>query len=270
MIDDPEQSPAPVRQTPDLDHPAPATTRVARVWFAALAAGVLAAALAWPAVEAAVRSIPTETEGVNVNGEEKAIVTVLSSYRSDVKRATLAYGLQGAILGLALGLAGAAVRRSAGAAPVAALAGLIGGGIAGAGVSFGLFPIFFRHLDPISGDLLLPLITHGAVWSAVGAAVGLAFGIGRGGGPGPIARAALGGLIAAALGAVACQLFGAFIFPQAKTDMPVAADPSARLVAIVLICLSIAAGAASIDRSARRRSGRPRDGLVEDREPLTA
>ena len=248
MIDDPEQSPAPVPQTPDLDQPAPPMTRGTRVWLVALAAGILAAALAWPAVEAAVRSIPTETEAANVNGEAQAIVTVLSSYRSDVKRATLAYGLQGAILGLALGLAGAAVRRSAGVAPAAALVGLIGGGAAGAGVSFGLFPIFFRYLDPISGDLLLPLIAHSAVWSAVGAAGGLAFGIGRGGGPGRIAWAVLGGLAAAALGAVACEFLGAFIFPQAKTDMPVAAEPAARLLAITLFCLSTAAGAASTDR----------------------
>ena len=47
-------------------------------------------------------------------------ITVGSSNRSDVKRATLACGLQGALLGLALGLAGVAVRRMAGAAPVAA------------------------------------------------------------------------------------------------------------------------------------------------------
>lgn len=226
----------------------PAPTRTARLWAAALAAGALASALAWLAGEAAIRSLPTETADANVNGEDSAIVTVLSSNRSDVKRATLAYGCQGAILGLALGLAGAAVRRSAKRAGVAAPSGLVVGGAAGAGASFGLFPVFFEHLDPISGDLLLPLATHVAVWSAVGASGGLAFGIGLGTGRAGVARSALGGLIGAALGALAYEFLGAFFLPQAKTDQPFAAEAAARLLAQALTGLAAAAGVAAAAR----------------------
>src|SRR5262245_57486012 len=116
MTADPEERPGLVPGVPDLARPAPATMHGAQVWFAALAAGLIATALGWPAGEVAVRTIPTEKDGANVNGEEHSIVTVLSSNRSDIKRATMADGLQGALLGLALGLAGSAVRRSAGAA----------------------------------------------------------------------------------------------------------------------------------------------------------
>src|SRR5271165_2756752 len=144
MITDPDESssPMPVSREPELEQ----SKRDRRAWLAAMTAGLLAVALDWPAGEAAVQYIRTEKVVANVNGREQAIVTVLSSDRSDVKRATLAYGLCGAILGLVLGVAGASVRWSAGAALAAALAGLIGGGVAGAGLSFGLFPISFRPL----------------------------------------------------------------------------------------------------------------------------
>jgi hypothetical protein len=267
MIIDPDESssPIPASTGPDLEQ----STRDRRAWLAAMTAGLLAVAVDWPAGEAAVKYIRTEKDVANVNGREQAIVTVLSSNRSDVKRATLAYGLQGAILGLALGLAGAAVRRSANTVPAAALAGLIGGGVAGSGLSFGLFPILFRQLDPISGDLVLPMIIHVAVWSVVGAAVGLAFGIGRRGGPVRIGRAVLGGLLGAALGAVAYQLLGAFFFPTAKSDMPIAAGAAARLLGLALTGLSTAAGVAIADRPARHPTDRPHQGLVENHKPLT-
>jgi hypothetical protein len=259
--------PAPVCVPADLGPSAPASATGVRVWLTILAAGLVASALGWLAGEVAIQCIPTEKQGANVNGQEQAIVTVDSSNRSDVKRATLACGLQGALLGLALGLAGAAVRRKGRAAPVA-VAGLIGGGIAGAWVSSGLFPIFFRNLDPISGDLLLPLVIHGAVWSAVGAAAGLAFGIGRGGGPGPIARTALAGLAGAALGAIAYQLLGAFFFPQAKSDMPVTTDPVARLLSQALIGLSTAAGVAIAHGPAGRHPARSPDRPAANHQPL--
>ncbi len=255
----PETGPEPPRISgaPTADGRASPAARGAGPWVAALVAGTLASALAWAAGEAAIRSIPTETAGANVNGEVASIITVASSNRSDVKRATLAYGLQGAILGLALGLAGAAVRRSARLAGLAGLVGMVVGGAAGAGASFGIFPIFFEHLDPISGDLLLPLAAHVAVWSAVGAAGGLAFGIGLGAGRGGIARSALGGLIGAALGALAYEFLGAFFFSQAKTDQPFAAEAAARLLAQALTGLSAAVGAAAAARPPHPQSPAP-------------
>jgi hypothetical protein len=218
------------------------TRRGAGVWVAALAACLIASTLSWLATEAVVRSIPTEIEEVDVNGEAKGIVTTASANRSDVKRAVMAHGFRGAALATALGLAGGLARRRV--AIVAGVVGLVFGCAAGVGAAFGVFNAYFRYLDPISGDLLLPLISHAAVWGALGAAGGLAFGLGLREGPGCAARTALGGLIGAVLGAAVFQLAGGFAFPRAKTDMPLAAEAVARLTAEVLCGLSVAAGVA--------------------------
>ena len=264
----------------DSECPAPARTcravaalaAGARIWVATITAGLLVSALGWLAGEFVIKSIPTQTDQANVNGRERSIVTVLSSHRTEVKRATLAYGIDGALLGMCLGLAGAFVRRFSGAAAVAALVGLIVGGGAGAGASSGLFPIFLRHLDPISGDLLMPMIAHAAVWSALGSS-------GRPGvwdracgirNPETIVRAVLGGLTGAALGAIAFQFLGALCFPQSKTDMPLAAEPAARLLALALTCLSTAVGVAISDRPAMSHQGGPRRDMSDKHEPLTA
>jgi hypothetical protein len=250
---DPEttQGRAPLEDASATRNPAPPPSRAPRAWTAALVAAALASVLGWQAGEAAVRSIPTETEGSNVNGENKEIVTVLSSYRSEVKRAVLAYGLQGAILAVSLGLAGAAARRSFGTVPAAALAGLIAGGGASAGLSAVIFPAFFRQFDPISGDLLPSLIAHAAAWSAVGAAGGLAFGIGLRVGPRDLARSVLGGLAGVAVGSIAYEFLGAFAFPQARTDLPLAASPTSRLLAQALIGMAVAAGTVAVSRPVR-------------------
>ena len=97
---------------------------------------------------------------------------------------------------------------------------------------------------------------------------GLAFGIGQGGGTGRIARAALGGLTGAMLGAAIYQVLGAFCFPQAKTEMPIAADSIARVLCQALTCLSTAVGAVSVDWLARRRSNHSRGTLIENHQPL--
>ncbi|APW61625.1 hypothetical protein [Paludisphaera borealis] len=131
------------------------------------------------------------------------------------------------------GRAGGLARRRA---VVAGVVGLVFGGAAGAGAAFGVFIPYFRYPDPISGDLLLPLISHAAVWAALGAAGGLAFGLGLRARAGLVVRTALGGLIGAALGAAVFQLAGVFAFPRAKTDMP---------LADALCGLSVAMGAAA-------------------------
>jgi hypothetical protein len=167
----------------------------------------------------------------------------------------MAFGFRGAVLGAALGLAGGLARRKIAAG--AGLAGLVLGGAAGGGAAFGAFTAYLRHRDPISGDLLLPLLCHAAAWAALGAAGGLAFGLGLFAERGPAARSALAGLIVAALGAAAFQIAGAFAFPGAKTDMPLASEPAARLAAEALCGLSVAAGAAFAASNGSGRAGAP-------------
>ena len=76
------------------------------------------------------------------------------------------------------------------------------------------------RVRPESGDLVLPLLTHGAIWSAVGAIGGLAFGLG------PAAKAAgkprlVGGLVGAAAATIVYEIVGAVAFASSKTDLPV-------------------------------------------------
>ena len=59
--------------------------------------------------------------------------------------------------------------------------------------AFAVVSIFYKMYDPQSGELMLPMFTHGAIWAATGAEIGgLAFGLGVGGN-GPYVRAALFG-----------------------------------------------------------------------------
>jgi hypothetical protein len=125
----------------------------------------------------------------------------------------------------------------------AGLAGAAVGSLGGVAASWVLLPLFYRNEDPISGDLILPLLTQGGVWTVVGAAGGLALGLGRGG-RGLALRAGLGGLLGAALGAIVYEAVGAFGFPNDETDQPVSKTWVTRLLVRVLVAVLTAAGAA--------------------------
>lgn len=210
------------------------------VWAAALAAGVLAAGLTGAAGEAAVgyfdpRAYGTSgTAGVVTGGSEWAMIC----------DATLAYGLQGSILGLLLGLAGvvAGGGARARAALLAIPAGLLVGGL-GVAASLGLFPLWMRHQDPIAGDLALSLLTHGGVWAVVGAGGGLAFALGMGLRPAGMVRAALGGLAGGALGAVIYEFVGSLAFPIAQIGHPYASEAAPRFLAHAAVDILAALGA---------------------------
>jgi hypothetical protein len=126
---------------------------------------------------------------------------------------------------------------------VAGLAGAVLGILGGVGASWVLLPIFYQYQSPISGDLILPLLTHGGVWSVVGAAGGLALGLGLGS-LGRALRAGLGGLLGAAVGAIAFEAVGAFAFPNDETDQPISKTWVTRLIVRLLIAIPAAAGAA--------------------------
>src|SRR5262249_13812765 len=95
-----------------------------------------------------------------------------------VNSAVLTFTALGGFLGLAMGLAGGLARRSTFAGASAATAGLLLGAAASAALSRVLVSYFFETHDPQSNELLLPLLTHGAIWSTVGAIAGLVFGLG--------------------------------------------------------------------------------------------
>jgi hypothetical protein len=232
--DDPSSSATDSRET--------SVRETARSRRLVLAAGFLASLLTWLGSEFVVRSIPTEKDGAIVNGERQGIVTAESADRSDVKRATIVYGIQGAVLAMALGIAGGVTRRSRSSAIMGGLIGLVIGAVGGAGVSSILFPWFFRNLDPISGDLLLPLLTHFAIWSTLGVAAGVSYASALAGGARGMLLAVLGGIAGAVCGALVYEISGAIVFSGAKTDQPYASETPARLLAHAATGLAISLG----------------------------
>ena len=163
----------------------------------------------------------------------------------------------GAIIGLGLGLAGGLARRSAVAGAKAALVGCVVGSIAAASVSLLVLPNFFKRYDPQSQDLVLPMLTLGAICSSVGAAGGLAFGVGLGGRDRWM-KSLVGGLIGAALGTVAYELVGALAFPTDRTELPISVTHATRAMLHILVAAMTAVGSAlALGLSARKRNAGP-------------
>lgn len=229
--------------------------------LAALAAGLLAAGIGWGAGE------------LTAHRYEEALAKTVGSPlvpgsmpspevgdRASVSDAATTYGIQGATLGLLLGLAGAigggATRRATWAGPL----GLVLGGGLSALAATGAFAAFHRAMASHGGDdLLLSMAAHAATWATVGGIGGLAFGLGLGGGRGPAVRAAVGGLFGGVLGAVIYEIGGAALMPLDKTGDPVAASSLARLLGHIPVALLSALGAslAAQPAPARARTAAP-------------
>jgi hypothetical protein len=156
--------------------------------------------------------------------------------------ATLTYATMGGFLGLAMGLAGGLLRRSALAAARAAIAGFVLGTIAVASASVPLVSYFYQARDPQSTDLVLPLFTHGAIWSAAGAIGGLALGLGLGG-AGRWKATMVGAIVGAAAATIVYEIVGALAFATAKTDLPLSASLTTRGMAQLLVATLAAIGA---------------------------
>ena len=219
-------------------------------WILAVLAGVVAAVLSWGVDEKTLgRFQPKRAADA---GNPMAVQFDPGAVdRADLKNAALAYGLQGALLGLILGLAGAAAGGSARAAIPAGAAGLVLGGVMGAGAAFGAFTAFLRLGGQGNGNLLPALLAHEAAWAPLGAMAGLAFGLGLGG-RGRIARALIGGFLGAAVGVMIYEVGGSLLFPLDHTGAPVAATSSARLFAHAAVGVLTALGAAVFAESATR------------------
>ncbi|WP_435011886.1 hypothetical protein P12x_005982 (plasmid) [Tundrisphaera lichenicola] len=231
------------------DHPA-GTASAHRLWVAALLGGLLASPLTWVTGEASVDQFRAK----EVRDPLSETVDMAGINRVIVKNAALTHGVQGAILGLILGLAGGLTVRPVRMARLAGLSGLLLGGALGAAGSFGLFTAFQVLTDANSQDIIPSLVAHSGVAALIGAAAGLAFGMGSGGRDLAV-RAAIGGLIGAALGACLYEIVGAILFPVGKTGDPLAASGSARLLWHGLVDLLAGLGAAAVANSSPPSTG---------------
>lgn len=210
-----------------------------RRWIAALAAALLAALASWyggerlrgryaDALEPNLPPIPTRemVMAVDVANTEHAAVT---------------YGLFGAVLAASLGLAGG-LAGNFDRTGFALFLGLFAGGAAGYGTSVAVLPRYYAAFQPQNDDLLLALLTHGAIWSAIGAAAGLALGFGLGGWTRPV-RAAIGGMLGAVAATMIYDIGFGLAFPLAKTSQPISATQGTRLLAQLAVAILVAIAA---------------------------
>jgi len=235
---------------------APAKTAVAgeaaqprthrRIWIIAVSAGVAAGLLSWLLVELTHGFFRPRLYPVSALGLTTMRPSSESQQLADTLNATLAFVILGGVTGMVMGFAGALSGRTTKRAGMVGLAALVAGA-AGAMVGFlaskVLIPFFFRGLVPDRNDLLTPIMIHGGIWMAIGAVGGLAFAIGMRCGkrvPDVIAGACFGALLAT----FCFHALSGTLFPMSGSTEPLANTWIVRLMAMFLVPVLIAVGAA--------------------------
>jgi hypothetical protein len=171
---------------------------------------------------------------------------------ADQKNAAIAFGTFAALLGLSLGGASGALRRSALAAVCGGVAGLAIGGLAAALAGYVLAPVWTRNYSPQNPSLLLPVLLRGGTWVAAGIGAGLAFGIGWKGFS-AVPRAILGGIVGTVIGTTAFEVINAGLFPFDLNDKLIPTGPVSRLLAYVCVALFAALGAILLGHHGAKR-----------------
>lgn len=178
------------------------------------------------------------------------------------KNASIAFGMQGALLGLLLGLAVGLARRSVTGGITGGIGGLLLGALAGIVVPLALVPIFMGSYRPAEPNMMLLLMIRGGIWAAIGAAAGLAFGLGSGR-PAWLARTFLGGLAGGFAGTLVFEIANALIDPLDRNDKTIPTTPLARVLSYLLVAVFVALGTLYSVRRSRR--GRPSSSALEAR-----
>jgi hypothetical protein len=163
----------------------------------------------------------------------------VSSSVAGIRNGSISFSALGAALGMALGIAGGLTRRSTRGAIIAGTIGLLVGGAAGVALTRVILPIYYEHTG--SGEITHTLMVHGGIWSGLAAVAGLAYGMGRAGWRG-VPRGVLGAFVAALLATVVYDFASGILFPMAATERPVSLTWQTRLLARLLVTLSVAAG----------------------------
>jgi hypothetical protein len=222
----------------------------ARLWLLALAGGLAAGLIGWGVGEVCYKAFEAKfvkpPNWGQINAYEKINVEALQLLEktppAETKNGAIAFGALGAALGALLGLAGALARGAARSGLAVALAGLLIGGGTGAIAAVAATQGFYRYLDPESG-LILPFLTHAAIWVPIGAAGGAALGLGLGGGR-RVLQGIVGGVMGVLIATITFEFINAIAFPTDRVDAPIPGSLLARLLAHGLVGVLAALGAA--------------------------
>jgi hypothetical protein len=213
-----------------------------RIWALALVAATLAGLSAWAIDEPFHAHYKAPLRRVVTLGYASFRATSADTVAASIKNAVIAYALLGGLVGVMLGVAGGLARQSLYAATVAGGIGLLAGACLTAAVSVPVLFGYWAHFgdNPLTEELLVPLLTHATAWAAVGAAGGLALALGAAGGRAWVVRSMLGGLLGAIVGAILYEFVGAALFPLDKTTFPVSGSAGSRLLARLTVALCVA------------------------------
>lgn len=220
----------------------PARGASARLWAAALLAGVIGGVASYAATGAVADTFRISDRALKMLSSGPAPDLTLYNQEKplvNARNGALADAVFGALMGTCLGLAGSLVGGSSPRRFLAPAAGLLLGAVFGGAVGLIAVPVFYRSFDPNSPTLLLPLLVHAALWLPVGAVAGLSFGLGLGS-KGAAVRGLAGGLAGALLGTAAFELAHAMALPLERVEdaLPSALVP--RVLAFAFVSLSIA------------------------------
>jgi len=230
-----------------------------QIWAIALAAGVAAGVLAWVGGELAYGTFkPQLFPQVLALGQTVMAPTPASLKAADIKNATLAFAILGGVTGLVMGFAGGLAGRSLSRGVIVGLGAQALGVLVGALASLAFVPFFHRELVPDTNDLLSPIVIDSGIWAAIGAVGGLAFAIGMRCGR-HLLRAIGAASLGAILAAVVFHLVSGGLFPDSGSTEPVATSSFVRLLAMLLVTVLVAAGAA---RGAQGRVSVPASGVT--------
>jgi hypothetical protein len=160
------------------------------------------------------------------------------------QNAVVAYAFLGSMQALILGViaVGLEGRFSTRRVLTAGFAGIVLGASFGAASSYGLTPLYFRHLE--TADVTRSLLIHLGIWTTVGAASGIAFGVGSGSRD-VLVRSLVGGITGAALGTLLFDICGALL-PLAHTERPLSPEAGTRLAASIVLSLCVTIGIAVV------------------------
>lgn len=235
----------------------PVAVRRPPLWLQSLAAGLVVGALLWLGGELTqdasfpvTLKMPPEVARMARGREKSAIIDrLLTELKRDAERnkTVAAYGLLGALLGVALGLVGGRAGDSARSVWRVAVGGGLIASVAGAALSWGLIPYMYRlqaaakMADPnfASKYLQIHCLFHAGFAAGVGLAAGLALGWGLGD-RASLGRAVIGGLFGALAGVFLFEMINLMAYPSMRGETPLPEESLARLV----MYLSVAGGTA--------------------------
>ncbi len=244
-MDDAQVSPADASQEPAPENIATSERVVSagRVWLLAILFAICAiAAAAFGTEKYREHHLPVKHRSTAMGNP--MVVSGPSQAKADRQNALIVFGIQGATIAGALGLAGGLAQSSKTRTAAGVVAGIALGALAGVCASALLHAVYFERAlaaeDGLSKDMVFPSLIRAILSGAIGLAAGLAFAVGFDLRPKRIGRIVSGAIIGGMLGALIYDVLGALVFPTDRTNNPIAQSFGARLMAIGCLDLLIA------------------------------